>query len=113
WGVALLWLWEPVTAAGGTSWYLFVPLTGTPAAALSAALGIVEIVIGLLLARPMVRAHGRWVRSMLSTESRDGLEDRVEHLSRSRSDAVDHESQELRRIERDLHDGAQARLVAM
>ena len=41
------------------------------------------------------------------------LTQRVETLTRSRSDAVDSAAAELRRIERDLHDGAQARLVAL
>ena len=34
-------------------------------------------------------------------------------LTETRRDAVDTSAAELRRIERDLHDGAQARLVAM
>jgi len=37
----------------------------------------------------------------------------VQTLTRTRSDAVDTAAAELRRIERDLHDGAQARLVAV
>jgi signal transduction histidine kinase len=40
------------------------------------------------------------------------LESRVSQLSESRSDTIDVQAAELRRIERDLHDGAQARLVA-
>lgn len=40
------------------------------------------------------------------------LEARVEELAATRSDAVDVQAAELRRIERNLHDGAQARLVA-
>ena len=38
---------------------------------------------------------------------------RVEQLEESRAAAVDVQESELRRIERDLHDGAQARLVAL
>jgi signal transduction histidine kinase len=38
---------------------------------------------------------------------------RIEHLERSRAAAVDVQESDLRRIERDLHDGAQARLVAL
>ena len=38
---------------------------------------------------------------------------RVGQLTESRWDAVDASAAELRRIERDLHDGAQARLVAL
>jgi signal transduction histidine kinase len=41
------------------------------------------------------------------------LKQRVEVLARTRADAVDSAAAELRRIERDLHDGAQARLVAL
>ena len=38
---------------------------------------------------------------------------RVGQLTDSRWDAVDASAAELRRIERDLHDGAQARLAAL
>ena len=38
---------------------------------------------------------------------------RVEQLTESRAETVDTQAAELRRIERDLHDGAQARLVAL
>ena len=41
------------------------------------------------------------------------LTQRVQTLTQTRSDAVDTAAAELRRIERDLHDGAQARLVAL
>jgi signal transduction histidine kinase len=41
------------------------------------------------------------------------LTSRVQRLSETRTDAVDTAAAELRRVERDLHDGAQARLVAL
>jgi len=41
------------------------------------------------------------------------LSERVEQLTRTRRGALDVQAAELRRIERDLHDGAQARLVAL
>jgi signal transduction histidine kinase len=41
------------------------------------------------------------------------LTERVEVLTRTRRGALDVQAAELRRIERDLHDGAQARLVAL
>jgi signal transduction histidine kinase len=41
------------------------------------------------------------------------LEERIEVLTSTRAGAVDAQAAELRRIERDLHDGAQARLVAL
>jgi len=46
-------------------------------------------------------------------EDRVGLLNRVETLVRTRTETVDAQANELRRIERDLHDGAQARLVAL
>src|SRR5207302_7242970 len=39
--------------------------------------------------------------------------ERIRQLEESRAGAVDQQETELRRIERDLHDGAQARLVAL
>ncbi len=44
---------------------------------------------------------------------RGRLEHRIEVLETSRAGAVDVQETDLRRIERDLHDGAQARLVAL
>jgi signal transduction histidine kinase len=44
---------------------------------------------------------------------REELEERIETLETTRAGAVDVQETELRRIERDLHDGAQARLVAL
>ena len=52
-------------------------------------------------------------RDRLPFAGRHELEERVQTLTRTRRGAVDAEAAELRRIERDLHDGAQARLVAL
>jgi signal transduction histidine kinase len=41
------------------------------------------------------------------------LAGRIQRLAQTRNDAVDVAAAELRRVERDLHDGAQARLVAV
>jgi signal transduction histidine kinase len=41
------------------------------------------------------------------------LSERISELETSRADVVDQQESELRRIERDLHDGAQARIVAL
>jgi signal transduction histidine kinase len=41
------------------------------------------------------------------------LQERVSELTRTRAGALDVQAAELRRIERDLHDGAQSRLVAL
>ncbi len=49
----------------------------------------------------------------LSSPGRAEMAERIETLETSRAGAVDAQDSELRRIERDLHDGAQARLVAL
>jgi signal transduction histidine kinase len=53
------------------------------------------------------------VRRMFFGPRERVLEERVDELTRTRAGAVDVQASELRRIERDLHDGAQARLVAL
>jgi signal transduction histidine kinase len=55
---------------------------------------------------------GTW-HNLRPGEREQQLEQRVDVLTRTRRGALDVQSAELRRIERDLHDGAQARLVAL
>jgi signal transduction histidine kinase len=62
---------------------------------------------------PIMRARAALDRWILSYGHTEELEQRVQVLTETRADAVDHSAAELRRIERDLHDGPQARLVAM
>jgi len=50
---------------------------------------------------------------VLVARGRRALRARVDMLARTRRQAVDAQAAELQRIERDLHDGAQARLVAL
>ncbi|MFF0293398.1 sensor histidine kinase [Kitasatospora sp. NPDC004614] len=56
-----------------------------------------------------------WVSRLLveGLLSPGALEERVHKLEDDRGTVVDHAAADLRRIERDLHDGAQARLVAL
>ncbi|MEV0911057.1 sensor histidine kinase [Streptomyces hokutonensis] len=114
WGLTLPFLWDPVTHAWDGVWFAFIPVRSQTSANLAAALGAVEVAVGLLVApRPLLKAHGLWVRFMLGRDTRAGLTKRVEHLASSRSDTMGQQASELRRIERDLHDGAQVRLVAL
>lgn len=53
------------------------------------------------------------IRSLLGPTEQARLRARVQQLAASRAETVDTQAGELRRIERDLHDGAQARLVAL
>jgi signal transduction histidine kinase len=52
-------------------------------------------------------------RALLYYARSEQLEVRVAQLTETRAEVVDHSAAELRRIERDLHDGPQARLVAL
>jgi signal transduction histidine kinase len=54
-----------------------------------------------------------WIRRRIGGAPDPELTRRVERLTQSRAVAVDTASADLRRLERDLHDGAQARLVAL
>jgi signal transduction histidine kinase len=60
----------------------------------------------------LLRAHAAAASSLLAP-TRKEMAARVGQLTESRWEAVDASAAELRRIERDLHDGAQARLVAV
>jgi signal transduction histidine kinase len=53
------------------------------------------------------------VRRLVGLVPQAQLTSQVQHLVRSRAVAVDTAAADLRRLERDLHDGAQARLVAL
>jgi signal transduction histidine kinase len=62
---------------------------------------------------PLLRIRSQVDRVLLTYGNTETLERRVAALTRSRAEAVDHSAAELRRLERDLHDGTQARLVAV
>jgi signal transduction histidine kinase len=75
--------------------------------------GVLILATGLALAPLALRAHILFARWLLAPTRAAALNRRVRDLSESRADAVDAQAAELRRIERDLHDGAQARMVAV
>ncbi len=109
-----VWAWDPMTWRE-IAW----ALAGAP-------LGFLLSLTVVVLLLPVVTGviwwygtpHLMWARAhldrwFLSKGHSERLEERVEVLTESRAASVDHAAAELRRIERDLHDGAQARLVAL
>jgi signal transduction histidine kinase len=72
--------------------------------------GAVCVVTAAWLARGINAADGRLVRGLLGPSS---MAERVSELERTRALAVDDSAAALRRVERDLHDGAQMRLAAL
>jgi signal transduction histidine kinase len=79
---------------------------------LACAIGIVALPLAAALVRGTAAASAALSEVVLGPTRRQ-LEDRVEVLAQTRAGAVDAAAAELQRIERDLHDGAQARLVAL
>jgi signal transduction histidine kinase len=72
----------------------------------TALLGVVCVLVGVWLARAMVLVDAWLMRSLLGPS-------RVSELERTRAIAVEDAASALRRVERDLHDGAQVRLAAV
>ncbi|MEU9400183.1 sensor histidine kinase [Streptomyces sp. NPDC048242] len=64
-------------------------------------------------AAALVRLESQVVPALLGRSREEDLARRVEDLTASRAGAVDAADAERRRIERDLHDGAQQRLVSL
>ncbi|MGH3435537.1 MAG: histidine kinase [Sciscionella sp.] len=71
------------------------------------------LVIGYWVNPPLRVAHARLAKSLLAPTENGQLARRVRELAATRAETVDGQAVELRRIERDLHDGAQARLVSL
>jgi len=117
WGVALATFalpgYEWLLPRGGTLFGGSAPIpSGAAGLAAVAAAGL-----ALLLAAPQVtwalaRADAAVARLLLGP-GRTRMRARIGELERSRARVVDSAEAERRRIERDLHDGAQQRLVAL
>ncbi|MFF4433980.1 histidine kinase [Streptomyces sp. NPDC001513] len=98
---------------GDGNWYAFLLVDSTPAMLAALLLGLGFTAAGIRLAPATLRLHARWSGRLLAAPHTTELVRRIEHLTGSRADILDVQAAELRRIERDLHDGAQARLVAL
>ncbi|WP_051469058.1 sensor histidine kinase [Actinomadura oligospora] len=75
--------------------------------------GVVVLVATPFLAAGVARWDVAAVRSLLGPDVTQELRKRVEDLAEKRAEVVDAADLERRRIERDLHDGVQQRLVSM
>jgi Signal transduction histidine kinase len=95
------------------AYYWAIPITGPVTAVLATLIGVLVLYLGTRVPGPAIELEKRYGRLLLAPTQKEQLAARVERLQRTRSEAVDASAVELRRIERDLHDGAQARLVAL
>jgi signal transduction histidine kinase len=100
----------PVTGLSSRDvpWYGLVPVSDRPLALAAGAEGVAFLAFALWLFPRTLWTHVR-------TAGGDAvaLKGRVQRLIETRTVAVDTAAAELRRVERDLHDGAQARLVTI
>lgn len=90
-----------------------VSVTSWPLAVASAAIGLAYAALSWWLTPPAARWSAQATAGLLTPSRSDQLSRRVETLTASRAAALDAHASELRRIERDLHDGAQNRLVGV
>lgn len=105
--------WVLVRESGVDFWYGFTPMDTWPRAALGALVSLTVFGIWLAVAPGVVAGHAHFAKALLGPSERALIASRMRHLSETRSDVINIQATELRRIERDLHDGAQARLVAI
>ncbi|GAB3427729.1 sensor histidine kinase [Flindersiella endophytica] len=121
----LLCLGNILVAVSALAWWAFpvddpvrmfveVPVTGW---ATALGLGAFQFILLSTLAYaglpPLARLHARACLALLAPSAVERLASQVDTLTRTRADVLDAHAAELRRIERDLHDGAQARLVGI
>jgi signal transduction histidine kinase len=79
----------------------------------SGAVGLVLVAVLPIVMRAMAMAGGGIARALLAPDEAAALQQRVVELTERREATTESAAQELRRIERDLHDGAQQRLVSV
>ncbi len=104
------WIWL------GTGWYGYGAVWSIDtflAGLLSVPQGVIILVAGLWVAPWLRRVDALFARLLLAPTRAAELRLRVTQLTVTRAGTVDAQAAELRRIERDLHDGAQARLAAL
>jgi signal transduction histidine kinase len=100
------------------SWVWALPVSSRPAGWTDAYAGFTVLGVLLLIATPwfaalVARLDSGAATVLLGPNRAKELERRVEDLAESRADILDAADLERRRIERDLHDGAQQRLVSL
>jgi signal transduction histidine kinase len=84
-----------------------------PVGAYLTAAGVAGLLAAPWLTACVAALDARAARALLGTSRTEELEHRVEQLTQTRAGVVDAADAERRRLERDLHDGTQQRLVSL
>ncbi|SEP51927.1 Signal transduction histidine kinase [Amycolatopsis saalfeldensis] len=120
-GLAALWAGRfisgwPAAQQASTHYFEVIglpPVTSTGPALAVTPVALAALVLGLAPTTWLARQQARFARLVLGPTEAIRLAQRVRRLDQTRSDVTVAQAAELRRIERDLHDGIQSRLVAM
>lgn len=117
------WFWDTFIPNGDRDFYLAEWIVarlggavGDPQVAdnvLQFVLGVIFLVTLPFITRGLTKLHWTIARGMLSAFRSDALQREVTTLTESRGAAVSAEGHSLRRLERDIHDGPQQRLVRL
>jgi signal transduction histidine kinase len=107
-------LWYDTVAGASMPAYLgWLAGHEAPLVAIRALAGAALLPVAASLSQLVMALHRGVVAGLLCTSESRELRRQVETLRESRSAVLDVEASELHRIERDLHDGAQQRLVML
>lgn len=116
-GIALALCWLVAAVAGTVLiWMWLTPLAQRPTINYAVAWTIAATVAVFVMARAtpaLLRADAWTARTLLGPGRGELLARRVDDLTESRAGVMDAADAERRRIERDLHDGVQQRLVSL
>jgi signal transduction histidine kinase len=107
-----LWYWA---VPDGADWTLFqlIDVDTLPEALAAALLGGVVLWVGIPALGWLGRGYGAYAELLLGSNEDPALTAQMSDLRDARSRIIEAADAERRRIERDLHDGAQQRLVAL
>jgi signal transduction histidine kinase len=115
WITAPLWWWaipDPHDQYGTLNFGIYT-VNSVGWAFVTTALGLLLAPLALAINHWLAAGHAALTARILGPSERQRLNARVRELARTRADVVVATNEQLERIERDLHDGAQARLVAL
>ncbi|MFD9890017.1 sensor histidine kinase [Amycolatopsis sp. NPDC059027] len=105
---SLVWWLVP----GGMKSSFGLPVTSWPEAALNLGIAVAAALVSCLVLPLLATGEAHLARALLSPP-KASMAQRVAELTATRAAALEAHGAELRRIERDLHDGTQNRLVAV
>ena len=101
------------TGGATTSSPLPLVFGSIPADVALTAAGVAGLLVAPFISSAVASLDARAASALLGPSRAEELQHRVEHLTETRAGVVDAADAERRRLERDLHDGTQQRLVSL